>query len=73
VTGVRASASRFQPRLSGGMETSTSEIRGAMKIPASAGVGDEARAGEAAAGWDGEVEPLEAKRGVPSEARTGRA
>jgi len=71
--GVRASASRFEPRLSGSMETSTSEIRGALKNPMNAGLGGEAGAGGAAAGWDGEVEPLEAERGVPSEARTGRA
>jgi hypothetical protein len=65
--GVRASASRFEPRLSGSMETSTSEIRGALKNPMNAGLGGEAGAGGAAAGWDGEVG---AERGVPSEARS---
>ena len=63
VGGVRARASRFEPRLSGSMEAS----RLALAAITSAGFGDEAGAGEAAVGWAGEVGT---EGGVASELRS---
>ena len=61
---MRARASRFQPsRLSGSMEAS----RLALAAITSAGAGDEAGAGGAAAGWAGKVG---AGRGLASEVRS---